>query len=90
MSAPSPDRGAEGRAPQRSHELLLAATVGIVLAASSIVTLALPEVLRRFDTTVSGVSWVLTVFNVVLAAAILPAARVVSRNPEGQLGAPAW
>jgi hypothetical protein len=45
MSAPTPDRGAERRAPQRSHELLLAATVGVVLADSSIVTLALPEIL---------------------------------------------
>lgn len=87
MSAPSPHRGAERRAPPRSHELLLAATVGIVLADSSIVTLALPEILRRFDTTVLGVSWVLTVFNVVLAAAILPAARVVPRKPRATWGA---
>src|SRR3954465_1179446 len=80
MSAPSAER-------PRAHEFLLAATVGLVLADSSVVTLALPEILRRFDTTVFGVSWVLTVFNVVLAAAILPAARVVPRNPRATWGA---
>jgi MFS family permease len=53
--------------------------VGLVLADSSIVTLALPDVLREFDTTVFGVSWVLTAFNVVLALAIVPASRLARR-----------
>jgi MFS family permease len=53
--------------------------VGLVLADSSIVTLALPDVLREFDTTVFGVSWVLTAFNIVLALAILPASRLARR-----------
>jgi MFS family permease len=60
---------------------LWAGTLGVVLADSSVVTLALPEVLRQFDTTVFGVSWVLTSFNLVLAIAILPAARVAQRAP---------
>src|SRR4051812_33641315 len=87
MSGPSPDRGTERRARPQPREFVLAATVGIVLADSSVVTLALPEILRRFDTTVFGVSWVLTVFNVVLAAAILPAARVARRDPRATWGA---
>jgi MFS family permease len=54
-----------------------------VLADSSIVTLALPEVLRDFGTSVFGVSWVLTAFNVVLAAAVVPAARALrGRDPR--------
>lgn len=60
---------------------LWAGTLGVVLADSSVVTLALPDVLREFETTVFGVSWVLTAFNFVLAVAILPAARVAQRRP---------
>ena len=63
----------------RKRELVWSVAVGLVLADSSIVTLALPDVLREFDTTVFGVSWVLTAFNIVLAAAILPASRLARR-----------
>jgi len=63
----------------RIREYVWAATVGLVLADSSIVTLALPEILRQFDASVFGVSWVLTTFNIVLAAAVLPAARTARR-----------
>jgi MFS family permease len=62
----------------RGRPLIWAASVGLVLADSSVVTLALPEMLRRFDTTVLGVSWVLTAFNLVLAIAVLPAARLTA------------
>lgn len=62
--------------PERSRERVWAAMVGLVLADSSVVTLALPDILRAFDTTVFGVSWVLTAFNLVLAVAILPASRL--------------
>jgi MFS family permease len=54
--------------------------VGLVLADSSVVTLALPDILREFDTTVFGVSWVLTTFNLVLALAILPASRLARQS----------
>lgn len=60
---------------------LWAGTIGVVLADSSVVTLALPDVLREYDTTVVGVSWVLTSFNLVLALAMLPAARFAQRAP---------
>lgn len=66
----------------RAHEIALAASVGIVLADSSIVTLGLPDVLLEFDGTVVGVSWVLTAFNLVLALAILPAVRLGRRDPD--------
>jgi hypothetical protein len=59
-----------------------ALSVGVVLADSSIVTLALPEVLREYDTSVFGVSWVLTAYNVFLAALIIPAAGLARRRPE--------
>lgn len=64
----------------RPRELIWAATVGIVLADSSVVTLALPAILDRYDTTVSGVAWVLTSFNIVLAVAVLPAAVLAARQ----------
>lgn len=53
---------------------LLAVTVGLVLADSAIVTLALPEILLELDTTVTAVAWVLIVFNLVLGVAAVPAA----------------
>jgi MFS family permease len=65
--------------PEKKRERVWAVMVGLVLADSSIVTLALPDVLRAFDATVFGVSWVLTAFNIVLAAAILPASRLARR-----------
>ena len=56
--------------------LLLALTVGLVLADSSVVTLALPAILRELDTTVNGVAWVLIAFNLALALFALGGARL--------------
>lgn len=53
---------------------LLALTVGVVLADSAVVTLALPEILQRLHGTVSQVAWVLLAFNLVLAVVVVPAA----------------
>ena len=53
----------------------LALAVGLVLADSAIVTLALPQVLRDFDAQVGQVAWVLTAYNLVLGLATVPAAR---------------
>lgn len=66
----------------RVTEVSLALTVAVVLADSSIVTLALPSILREYDATVFGVSWVLTAFNVVLALLILPAVRIARSSPR--------
>jgi predicted MFS family arabinose efflux permease len=62
---------------------LLGLAVGLALADSSIVTLALPEVLREFDVGVTTVAWVLTSFNLVLALVALPAAYVARRRARG-------
>ena len=68
----------ERRSAGRGRELVWAGTVGLVLADSSVVTLALPDILRRFDSTVLEVSWVLTSFNLALAFAVLGAARLAA------------
>ena len=65
----------------------LAGAVGLVLADSSIVVLALPEIFRQFDTTISGVSWVLIIFNLVLALLAVPAAHLARRYGPGRSAA---
>jgi MFS family permease len=61
---------------------LLAVGVGLALADSSIVTLALPEILGEFDVAITSVAWVLTSFNLVLAVVAVPAAYVSRRRPR--------
>ncbi|MBJ7522226.1 MAG: MFS transporter, partial [Solirubrobacteraceae bacterium] len=61
------------------RRLLPAIAAGLVLADSSVVTLALPEILRALDASVAGVSWVLISFNIALAVAAVPAARLAPR-----------
>ena len=61
---------------------LLVVGVGLALADSSIVTLALPEILGQFDVAITSVSWVLTSFNLVLAVVAVPAAYVSRRRPR--------
>src|SRR5438093_10896517 len=53
----------------RRATLAACVTVAVAAAAadSSIVALALPQLYGRFDTTVVGVSWVLTAYNAVVA-----------------------
>jgi MFS family permease len=57
----------------------LSVAVGLVLADASIVVLALPEIYRDFDVSVSAVIWVLVAFNLVLAATAVPAAILARR-----------
>jgi MFS family permease len=45
-----------------------------------VVTLALPEILRDFRAAVGAVAWVLIAFNLVLALAAVPAARLCARR----------
>jgi predicted MFS family arabinose efflux permease len=56
---------------------LLALAVGLVLADSSVVTLALPDILRDLKTSVGTVAWVLIAFNLALAVGALPGSRLV-------------
>jgi MFS family permease len=63
--------------------LLLTVTVGLVLADSAIVTLALPEMLQELDASVAQVAWVLISYNLVLGALAVPAAlRPVRAHPR--------
>lgn len=57
----------------------LALAVGVVLADSSVVVLALPEIYRELDVSVTAVTWVLVAFNLVLALSALPAAAAARR-----------
>jgi MFS family permease len=61
--------------------------VGLVLADSSIVVLALPEIYRDLDTSVFGVTWVLVSFNLVMALAAVPAAMLARRVGPGRAAA---
>jgi MFS family permease len=57
----------------RSRHVLIAVAAGLALADASVVTLALPELLRQLDTSVEGVAAVLIVYAAVIAAALMPA-----------------
>jgi MFS family permease len=61
--------------------------VGLVLADSSIVVLALPQIYRELDTSVAGVTWVLVSFNLVMALAAVPAAHLARRVGPGRAAA---
>jgi MFS family permease len=71
----------------RPRVAALALAVGLVLADSSIVVLALPEIYRELDTSVSGVTWVLVSFNLVIALAAVPAALLARRVGPGRSAA---
>ncbi|HSK50961.1 MAG TPA: MFS transporter, partial [Solirubrobacterales bacterium] len=73
--------------PARPRLAALALAVGIVLADSSIVVLALPEIYRELDTSVAGVTWVLISFNLVMALAAVPAALLARRVGPGRAAA---
>jgi predicted MFS family arabinose efflux permease len=76
-----PIPGPRGGTPvyDRAVIVALSLAVGIVLADSAIVTLALPQMLRDLDTEVGAVVWVLIAYNLVLALAAVPAARLCVR-----------
>ena len=81
----SADRSSELTSPLAARTAVVAAlslAVAVVLGDAGVVTLALPEILRDFGATVWGVAWVLISFNLVLALAAIPAARLyVRRDP---------
>ena len=62
---------------------LLGLAIGLALADSSVVTLALPDVLTEFDVGITTVAWVLTSYNLVLALLAVPAAYIARRRPRG-------
>ncbi len=73
--------------PPRPRLAALAVAVGLVLADSSIVVLALPQIYRELDTSVAGVTWVLVSFNLVMALAAVPAAHLARRIGPGRAAA---
>jgi MFS family permease len=58
----------------------LAVAVGMVLADSSVVVLALPDIYRQLDVSVSTVTWVLIAFNLVLCLVAVPVAAIAVRR----------
>ncbi len=74
-------------APPRPRVAALALAVGLVLADSSIVVLALPQIYRELNTSVAGVTWVLISFNLVMALVAVPAAHLARRVGPGRAAA---
>jgi MFS family permease len=72
---------------RRARTVLLGLSVGLVLADSSVVTLALPKILAEFDVEIATLAWALTSFNLALALAALPAAFLARRWPGLVFGA---
>ena len=68
-------------------QLILAVAAGLALADASIVTLALPRLLTELDANVEGVAAVIGVYTIVLAIALLPAARLRKSVGARQLAA---
>jgi len=62
---------------------LLAAAVAAAFADSSIVVLALPDLYRAFDTSIVGVSWVVTSYNMAVVAAAVFFLPLASRLEPG-------
>lgn len=61
-------------ARQRVVAALLIGAVGLAFADASVVALALPDLYAQFDTSIVGVSWVLTTYALVVAVVAVPVA----------------
>jgi len=70
----------------RHRIALLGLSVGLVLADSSVVTVALPQILIRYEVEVSTLAWALISFNLALALAAVPAAALARRRPVPVFG----
>src|SRR3954454_23649023 len=80
MSADRSDQAARPLMTRTATVAALSVVVAVVLGDSGVVTLALPEILGDFGAEVGQVAWVLIAFNLVLAVAAVPAARVCGRR----------
>src|SRR3954451_1605197 len=60
--------------------VLVAVAIGVAFADSSIVVLALPQLLGEFDASITGVSWVITAYNLVVAVVALALGRRLARS----------
>ncbi len=76
------------RAPGRRSRLLtlaVAAAVAVAFADSSIVVLALPSIYGAFGTSIVGVSWVITSYNLVVALVAFGLVPVLRRADVGRV-----
>lgn len=64
---------------QRVTAVMVVIAVGLAFADASVVALALVDLYAEFDTTIVGVSWVLTSYALAVAVAAVPLAAVESR-----------
>ena len=62
---------------------MLGLSVGLVLADSSVVTIALPEILARYDVEIATLAWALTSYNLALALAASPGGTLARRRRSG-------
>ena len=85
VPAPSASPADGGRSRSAALAALLVVAVGLAFADASIVVLALPDLYREFDTSVVGVSWVLTAYAIVVTVAALLVALVGRRVRPGAL-----
>jgi predicted MFS family arabinose efflux permease len=69
------------------RRIALAVAAGLALADASIVTLALPDILRDLNTSVEGVAAVIGVYTLVIAVAVLPFERLAARGSVRAVGA---
>ncbi|HET9546926.1 MAG TPA: MFS transporter, partial [Desertimonas sp.] len=67
------------RAGQRVVAALVVCAVGLAFADASVVALALPDLYAEFDTSIVGVSWVLTTYALLVAITAVPVALVHRR-----------
>ena len=63
----------------RVHRTVVAAIVAIAFADSSIVVLGLPQLYTRFETSITGVSWIVTSYNAAVAVTALALVFLVHR-----------
>ena len=56
-----------------------------MLADASVVILALPAIYREYSAAIADVAWVITAFNLAIALAAVPAARLATRLAAGQV-----
>lgn len=73
--------------PRELRIALLAAATALAFADSSIVVLGLPEILARFDAKIGNVAWVVTAYNIAVAALALALADAVRRLGPARLAA---
>jgi predicted MFS family arabinose efflux permease len=91
VTAEYPTQALEARPPAapagsaRVRAGLLAVAVAVAFADSSIVVLALPQLLGEYESTITSVSWVVTSYNVAVAALALALIPLVRRLDAARL-----